>query len=153
MKTTMFTRNEDVKRTFYLLDATDIPVGRVASMAAYLLRGKHRPDYTPHIDNGDHVVIVNADKVALTGSKWDDKVYYRHSMFLGGLKETTARKMRETHPDRILHFAVKGMLPKNRLGNKLIKKLAVYAGSEHPHEAQNPTAIEISKDKHIIKIG
>ena len=149
MKETKFIRKEDATNNWYLLDAEGIPVGRLATMAALLLRGKHRPDYTPHIDMGDHVVVINADKVVFTGNKWQSQKYYRHSGYLGSLKEETASELLEKYPERIIEAAVKGMLPKNRLGRKLVKKLRVYAGPEHKHEAQNPAAIEVSEKKFI----
>ena len=149
MKETKFIRKEDATNNWYLLDAEGIPVGRLATMAALLLRGKHRPDYTPHIDMGDHVVVINADKVVFTGNKWQSQKYYRHSGYLGSLKEETASELPEKYPERIIEAAVKGMLPKNRLGRKLVKKLRVYAGPEHKHEAQNPAAIEVSEKKFI----
>ncbi|HPQ40821.1 MAG TPA: 50S ribosomal protein L13 [bacterium] len=149
MKTTKFIRKEDATNNWYLLDAENIPVGRLATMAAFLLRGKHRPDYTPHIDMGDHVVIINAEKVTFTGNKWQSQKYYRHSGYMGGLREETAEELRGKYPERIIEAAVKGMLPKNRLGRKLIKKLRVYAGSEHKHDAQIPAAIEVSEKKYI----
>ena len=149
MKETKFIRKEDATNNWYLLDAEGIPVGRLATMAALLLRGKHRPDYTPHIDMGDHVVVINADKVVFTGNKWQSQKYYRHSGYLGSLREETASELLEKYPERIIEAAVKGMLPKNRLGRKLVKKLRVYAGSEHKHEAQNPAAIEVSEKKFI----
>ncbi len=150
MKTTQFVRKEDVLETWYLLDATGVAVGRLSSLAANILRGKHRPDYTPNTDLGDHVVIINAEKIHFSGKKLDDKKYYRHTGYPGGLKETNARRLLENHPDRVLKYAVKGMLPKSKLGRKLLKKLKVYAGVDHPHEAQKPIAIEYNEEK-IIK--
>jgi len=149
MKTTKFVRKEDATDNWYLLDAEGIPVGRLATMAALLLRGKHRPDFTPHIDMGDHVIVVNASKVVFTGRKWESQKYYRHSGYLGSLRVETASELLEKKPERIIEAAIKGMLPKNRLGNKLMKKLRVFAGSEHIHEAQTPVAIEVSEDKFI----
>lgn len=149
MKETKFIRKEDATNNWYLLDAEGVPVGRLATMAAMLLRGKHRPDYTPHIDMGDHVVVINAEKVVFTGNKWQSQKYYRHSGYMGSLKEETASELLEKYPERIIQAAVKGMLPKNRLGRKLVKKLRVYTGAEHNHEAQNPAAIEISEKKFI----
>jgi large subunit ribosomal protein L13 len=121
-----------------VVDAQGAVLGRLASQVAARLRGKHKPLYTPHADMGDGVIVVNADKVTLSGRKWDLKTYFRHSGYIGGLKEITAKKLLEKKPEDLLRFAVRGMLPKNRLGRKLIKKLKVYAGSEHPHEAQKP---------------
>jgi len=128
-------------RKWVLVDAEEQVLGRLASQVAMRLRGKHLPHFTPHVDVGDFVVVINADKVRLTGDKWQQKVYHRHSGYMGGLKSTTARKMNQEHPERMIRLAVWGMLPKNRLGRKLIKKLKVYRGSEHPHEAQQPVKI------------
>lgn len=149
MKTTQFIRKEDATNNWYLLDAEGIPVGRLATMAALLLRGKHRPDFTPHIDMGDHVVVINASKVVFTGNKWQSQKYYRHSGYMGSLKEETAQDVLEKYPERIIEAAVKGMLPKNRLGRKLMKKIRVYSGSEHQQQAQSPVAIEVSEKKFI----
>ncbi|MGB3975383.1 MAG: 50S ribosomal protein L13 [bacterium] len=149
MKTTQFVRKEDATNNWYLLDAEGQTVGRLASMAALLLRGKHRPDYTPHVDMGDHVVIINAEKVVFTGDKWETKKYYRHSGYIGSLREETARELLDKYPERIVENAVKGMLPKTRLGRKLYGKLRVYAGPNHQHEAQMPVAIDVSEDKFI----
>lgn len=126
-----------------VVDAEGLVLGRLASTVAARLRGKHNPWYTPHVDCGDWVVVVNADKVVMTGRKWDQKRYYRHSGYMGGLKETTARKLRDTKPEDMVRFAVKGMLPKNRLGRKLFRKLKVYAGGEHPHGSQQPETLAI----------
>lgn len=131
------------KRKWILIDAEEQILGRLASKIAARLRGKHLPYFTPHVDVGDFVVVVNAEKVRLTGRKWDQKMYYRHSGYMGGLKATTAKKMRQEHPERLLYFAVKGMLPKNRLGRALIKKLKIYIGPEHPHEAQQLEKIQL----------
>lgn len=124
-----------------VVDAQGAVLGRLASTVATRLRGKHNPLYTPHVDTGDWVVVINADKVVLTGRKWDKKNYYRHSGYIGGLKTITAKKLLEKKPEDLVRFAVKGMLPKNRLGSKLFKKLKVYAGNEHPHSAQQPEAL------------
>ncbi len=126
-----------------VVDAEGMVLGRLASTVAARLRGKHNPWYTPHVDCGDWVVVVNADKVVMTGRKWDQKRYYRHSGYMGGLKETTARKLRDTKPEDMVRFAVKGMLPKNRLGRKLYRKLKVYAGNDHPHASQQPETLTI----------
>lgn len=131
------------RRKWILVNAEGQVLGRLASKIAARLRGKHLPDFTPHVDLGDFVVVINAEKVRLTGRKWDKKIYYRHSGYMGGLKATTAKKMREEHPERLIYYAVKGMLPKNRLGRKLLKKLKVYAGPEHPHEAQQPEPVQL----------
>ena len=144
MKNTYMQKKETVERKWYVIDATDKPLGRVATKAAHILRGKHKPTYTPHIDCGDNVIIINAKEVALTGNKLQDKKYYNHSGFPGGLRERTAEVMIEKYPEEMLERAVKGMLPHNRLGRAMGKKLFVYAGSEHKHEAQKPVAMEIN---------
>ncbi len=131
-------RKEDVDRKWYIIDAEGEVVGRLCSRIAHVLRGKHKPSYTPHVDNGDYVIVINADKVRFTGQKWVKKEYIRHSHYPGGQKVTTARQMRERFPERIIEHAVRGMLPKNRLGRQMFKKLFVYAGPEHPHAAQKP---------------
>lgn len=137
-KYTYSAKNSDNESKWWVVDAQGAVLGRLASQVAARLRGKHKPLYTPHADMGDGVIVVNADKVTLSGRKWDLKTYFRHSGYIGGLKEITAKKLLEKKPEDLLRFAVRGMLPKNRLGRKLIKKLKVYAGSEHPHEAQKP---------------
>jgi len=147
MKTTFMQSKETVTRNWYVLDAKDMPLGRVASKAAVLLRGKHKVTYTPHVDCGDYVIIVNADKVALTGNKLENKMYYDHSRYVGGLRERTAKEMREKYPVEMLERAVEGMLPHNRLGRQMYKKLFVYAGEEHPHTAQQPTKLELGGNK------
>ncbi|OAA31845.1 50S ribosomal protein L13 [Kosmotoga arenicorallina S304] len=134
-----------VERKWYLVDATDIPLGRLATRIALILSGKAKPTYTPHIDTGDFVVVVNAEKVRLTGKKLDQKKYYRHSGYPGGIKERSAREMLAKHPERVIKLAVKRMLPKTKLGDKMLKKLKVYAGPEHKHQAQKPEAIELVK--------
>ena len=143
MKTTFMQRKEDVVRDWYVIDAKDMPLGRVASKAATMLRGKHKATYTPHIDCGDNIIIINAEKVNLTGNKLDKKMYYNHSQYLGGLRERTARTMREEYPVEMVERAVKGMLPHNRLGRQMYKKLFVYAGSEHKQMAQKPEVLEV----------
>jgi large subunit ribosomal protein L13 len=140
---TFFAKSGDVERNWYLIDAEDKIVGKLAVRIADTLRGKNKPQFTPHVDTGDFVVVVNAEKIKFTGNKWQDKYYYRHSGYLGGLKSTNAKEVLEKHPERILMSAVKGMLPKNRLGRKLIKKLKIYKGCDHPHEAQNPQKLEV----------
>lgn len=135
----------EVERRWMLVDAQDEVLGRLASRIALVLRGKHKPVYTPHLDTGDFVVVVNIEKVAMTGRKWDQKVYYRHTKYPGGIRETSATRMRDEHPDRMLYLAVRGMLPKNRLGRAMIKKLKIYAGPEHPHAAQKPEPIVLTK--------
>ena len=147
MKDTYMESKENVKRTWYVIDAKDIALGRVASKAATILRGKHKVTYTPHVDCGDYVIIINADKVVLTGSKLDNKKYYDHSRYVGGLRERTAREMKENYPTEMVERAIKGMLPHNRLGRSMYKKLFVYAGEEHPHMAQTPKKLELGGSK------
>ena len=142
MKNTYMQKKEEVSRKWYVIDATDVVLGRLASKTAHILRGKHKPTYTPHIDCGDYVIIVNASKVALTGDKLDKKIYYNHSGYTGGLRERTARVMKESYPVEMVERSVKGMLPKGRLGRQMYKKLFVYAGEEHPHQAQQPTELK-----------
>jgi large subunit ribosomal protein L13 len=132
----------EVERDWFVVDAQDQTLGRLATRVATLLRGKHKPIYTPHVDCGDYVIVVNADKISVTGQKLDQKIYYRHSGYPGGLRQVTLRRRLETHPERVIESAVRGMLPKNRLGRKMFKMLKVYAGPEHPHEAQQPTSLE-----------
>jgi large subunit ribosomal protein L13 len=140
---TYYAKVGEVAREWVLIDATDQVLGRVASEAAQILKGKRKPQYTPHVDTGDFVVIVNADKIKVTGAKAATKVYYRHSGYPGGLKEETFAKAMERHPERVIEHAVKGMLPKNTLGRAMGKKLKVYAGPDHPHKAQNPREIRL----------
>ena len=144
MKTFM-QRKEDVTRNWYVIDAKDVALGRVASKAAVMLRGKHKATYTPHVDCGDNIIIINASEVLLTGNKLDQKIYYDHSRYVGGLRERTAKTMKKDYPVEMVERAVKGMLPKNRLGRQMYKKLFVYAGSEHPHAAQMPKLIEVGR--------
>lgn len=136
-------KKETVERKWYVIDAEGKSLGRVASLAATYLRGKHKPTYTPHIDCGDNIIIVNAEKVNLTGNKLNDKMYYNHSQYLGGLRERTAKEMKEKYPVEMVERAVKGMLPHNRLGRQMYKKLFVYTGSEHKHAAQKPEMLEL----------
>ncbi|MBU50575.1 MAG: 50S ribosomal protein L13 [Deltaproteobacteria bacterium] len=131
------------ERKWFLFDVNGKVLGRQATEIASILRGKHKPEYTPFLDCGDFVVVVNAEKVELTGRKWDQKVYYRHSNYPGGIKEMTAREMNEKRPERMLYLAVKNMLPKGSLGRQMLKKLKIYAGEEHPHQAQNPEPVEL----------
>ena len=140
--TTYSAKRSDNSEKWYVVDAEGAVLGRLATQIASRLRGKHNPMFTPHADTGDWVIVVNADKVTLTGRKWDQKMYHRHSGYIGGLKSITARKLKEKRPEDLIRFAVKGMLPKNRLGRKLFKKLKVYSGPEHPHAAQQPEALE-----------
>ena len=140
---TYVTKEQEVDKKWFLVDAQDKTLGRLATQIAVRLRGKHKPIFSPYLDAGDYVVVVNAEKVAMTGRKWQNKVYYRHSGYVGGLKETSAREMREKKPEAILRHAVRGMLPKNSLGRRQLKKLKIYAGPEHPHRAQEPEKLEI----------
>lgn len=135
----------DVERQWYVIDATDVVLGRLASHVATLLRGKHKPIFAPHVDTGDFVIVINAEKVALSGKKLEQKKAYRHSGYPGGLRSMTYGELMEKRPDRAVEKAVKGMLPKNSLGRKMAKKLKVYAGSEHPHQAQQPVPFEITQ--------
>ncbi|MBR3230324.1 MAG: 50S ribosomal protein L13 [Bacilli bacterium] len=136
-------RKEDVQRDWYVIDADGLTLGRLASKAANVLRGKHKPTYTPHVDGGDYVIIVNAEKVVLTGNKLNDKIYYNHSRYTGGLRERTAKEMVEKYPVEMVERAVKGMLPKGRLGRQMYKKLFVYEGENHPHSAQKPKELKV----------
>lgn len=142
MKTFM-QRKEDVQRDWYVIDADGQTLGRLASKVANVLRGKHKPTYTPHVDGGDYVIIVNAEKVVLTGNKLNDKIYYNHSRYTGGLRERTAKEMVEKYPVEMVERAVKGMLPKGRLGRQMYKKLFVYEGENHPHSAQMPKELKV----------
>lgn len=141
---TVSVRAEDVRRDWLLVDAENQTLGRLATEVASRLRGKHKPEFTPHVDTGDYIIVVNADKIRVTGNKEEGKKYYRHSGFPGGIKETSLGKMRESYPERIIEKAVKGMLPKNPLGRAMYRKLKVYAGSEHPHAAQQPKVLELN---------
>ncbi len=134
---------EDIERQWVVIDAQDQVLGRLATRIAHILRGKHKPVFTTHVDTGDFVIIVNAEKIRLTGNKLDGKIYYRHSGYPGGIKGMTAREMLERKPEQVIKSAVKGMLPKNRLGSGMIRKPKVYAGPDHPHEAQRPEKLEI----------
>ena len=140
---TQFPSAKSIERVWHVVDAEDQVLGRVATKVANLLMGKHKPTYTPFLDTGDHVIVINAAKVRMTGAKEDQKFYRRHSGYPGGLKETSARKMRATYPERIVELAVWGMLPKSKLGKHMYKKLKVYGGGQHPHEAQRPVALEV----------
>lgn len=143
MKTTYMAKAADIDRKWYVIDAEGKTLGRLAAEVAKILRGKHKPTFTPHVDTGDHVIIVNAEKVALTGKKLVQKTYFRHSGYVGGTTFTTAGKMLADKPERVLELAIKGMLPKNTLGRQMYRKLNVYAGPEHPHAAQKPEKLEI----------
>ena len=140
---TVSMRAQDVQRSWYVVDAENRTLGRLASAIAHRLRGKHKPEYTPHVDTGDYIVVVNAAKVRVTGNKETDKIYYRHSGYPGGIRSTSLNRMRQTHPERIVEKAVKGMLPRNPLGRAMYRKLKVYAGPDHPHAAQQPQPMEI----------
>ncbi|NLO80048.1 MAG: 50S ribosomal protein L13 [Xanthomonadaceae bacterium] len=140
---TFSAKQADIKRDWYVVDATGKTLGRLASEIARRLRGKHKPEYTPHVDTGDYIIVVNAEKVKVTGRKATDKVYYSHSGWIGGLKSITFEKLIDKAPERVIEYAVKGMLPKNRLGRAMFKKLKVYAGPDHRHEAQQPKPLEI----------
>lgn len=135
-------KKETVTRNWYVIDATDMTLGRLATQVASILRGKHKPTYTPNVDCGDFVIVVNAEKVNLTGKKLDQKIYYNHSGYPGGLRERSARVMKEKYPVEMVERAIKGMLPHTRLGNQMYRKLFVYAGAEHPHAAQQPVELE-----------
>lgn len=143
LQKTFTPRPDDIDRAWWLVDATDLPLGRLASEVASLLRGKHKPTFAPHMDMGDYVVVVNAAKVAVTGAKADQKTYFRHSGYPGGLTETSFRDLLEKHPERIVEKAVKGMLPKNRLGRAMGRKLKVYPGPDHAHAGQNPQPLTL----------
>ena len=140
---TYSTKPEDIEREWWIVDAEGKTLGRLASEVARILRGKHKPYYAPHLDCGDYVIVINAEKIHVTGRKLDNKIYYRHSGYPGGLKRMTLREMLQRRPTRVIRKAVWGMLPHNRLGRRMIKKLKVYAGAEHPHQAQKPKPLEI----------
>ena len=140
---TVSMRAQDVERSWYVVNAENRTLGRLASAIAHRLRGKHKPEYTPHVDTGDYIIVVNAAKVRVTGNKETGKIYHRHSGYPGGIKSTSLNRLRQTHPERIIEKAVKGMLPRNPLGRAMFRKLKVYAGPEHPHAAQQPHPIEI----------
>jgi large subunit ribosomal protein L13 len=142
MKTYM-ANETTIERKWFVIDANGLRLGRLASEVASVLRGKHKPTFTPHVDCGDYVVILNAEKIELTGNKWEDKKYYSHSQYRGGLRTRTAKEMMADRPERMVELAIKGMLPKGRLGDQMYRKLFVYAGSEHPHAAQQPAVMEL----------
>lgn len=144
MKNSYMQKNEEVIHNWYVIDAEGLPLGRIATKAAHVLRGKHKVTFTPHIDCGDNVIIINASKVNLTGDKLDKKVYYNHSGYTGGLRERSARVMRDSYPVEMVERAVKGMLPNGRLGRQMYKKLFVYAEGKHPHAAQQPVELKIN---------
>ncbi|MDF0727544.1 50S ribosomal protein L13 [Cytobacillus sp. S13-E01] len=143
MRTTFMANANNIERKWYVVDAEGQTLGRLASEVAAILRGKNKPTFTPNVDTGDNVIIINAEKIELTGKKLTDKIYYRHSQFPGGLKSRTALEMRTNYPEKMLELAIKGMLPKNSLGRQTFKKLHVYSGSEHPHTAQQPEVYEL----------
>ncbi len=143
MNTTYSAKKEDAQRAWFVVDAEGQTLGKLAVKVANVLRGKHRPTFTPHVDTGDFVVVINAEKIQVSGKKRDQKLYRHHTGFPGGLKTRTFRQMQEKHPERIIKKAVKGMLPHTRLGNQQIKKLKIYAGAEHPHQAQQPQPLTI----------
>ncbi|UJF33711.1 50S ribosomal protein L13 [Paenibacillus hexagrammi] len=138
MRTTYMAKPNEVERKWYIVDAAGQTLGRLASEVASIIRGKHKPEFTPHVDTGDFVIVINASQIQLTGKKMQNKKYYRHSLYPGGLKVTSAQDLLNSRPDRMIEFAVHGMLPKNRLGDSLKTKLKVYGGTEHPHQAQQP---------------
>jgi len=140
---TISAKSHEVKRDWFVVDASDKVLGRLAADIAHRLRGKHKPEYTPHVDTGDYIVVVNAEKVAVTGNKANAKVYYHHTQHPGGIKAISFRDMMDNHPTRVIEKAVKGMLPKNKLGRAMFAKLKVYAGEEHAHTAQQPKALEL----------
>ncbi|CUS05343.2 50S ribosomal subunit protein L13 [Candidatus Promineifilum breve] len=140
---TYVTKPADIERAWYIVDAEGQTLGRLASHVATILRGKHKPIYSPAVDCGDFVIVLNADKIAVTGRRLEQKKYYRHSLYIGGLKEISLRDQLQKHPERVIESAVRGMLPKNALGRKMFKKLKVYTGNEHPHAAQQPQLMEL----------
>ncbi|HLS81044.1 MAG TPA: 50S ribosomal protein L13 [Steroidobacter sp.] len=140
---TVFANAAAVRRDWYVVDATDKTLGRLASQVAFRLRGKHKAAYTPHVDTGDHIVVINAEKIRVTGRKMTDKFYHHHTGYLGNLKSISLEKLLDKRPERVIEFAVKGMLPKNSLGRKMFKKLHVFAGPKHPHTAQQPQSLQI----------
>lgn len=144
MKTTISAKPSTITKKWYLIDATDLVLGRVASQIAKILRGKHKTSYTPHMDCGDYVVVINAEKVQLTGNKLQNKMYHRHTGYIGGIKSVSAGRLMETHPERVLYKAVERMISRNKLGRAQMTNLRVYAGAEHPHAAQNPEVLDIA---------
>ncbi len=143
MKTTISAKPDEVKRQWYVIDADGKTLGRVATEVAHRLRGKHKPIYTPHVDTGDYIIIVNAAKIRVTGNKARDKMYYRHTGYIGNLKSISFEKLQQKSPEKVIEIAVKGMLPKNPLGRQMFRKLRVFAGNEHTHQAQQPQPLEI----------
>ena len=147
MSTTYMAKPQDIKRSWYIIDAAGRPLGKVATEAARLLRGKHKPEFTPHIDTGDHVIVLNAEKVVLTGRKLEQKFYYRHSGYPGGLKKVDYATLLDKQPEKAIYLAVRGMLPHNRLGRAMLKKLRVYRNNQHSHQAQQPQAWGAGSDE------
>lgn len=145
MMKTFSANAQNVKRSWYLIDATNKTLGRLASEIAVRLRGKHKPEFTPHVDTGDYIIVVNAEKIRVTGRKMENKIYHRHTGYPGGIKDMPLQDMLRKHPGRVLEIAVKGMLPKNRLGRQMYRKLKVYAGADHDHQAQQPEILEIQE--------
>jgi len=143
MKTTVFAKSGSVRGDWFVVDASDKTLGRLATLIAHRLKGKHKADYSPHVDMGDHIVVLNAEKIHVTGRKLTDKFYYHHTGYIGGIKSIQLEKLLKEHPERVLEIAVKGMLPKNILGRRMFRKLHVFAGTEHPHAAQQPKPLEI----------
>ena len=141
MQTTYMANPDKIERKWYVVDASGCTLGRMASAVASILRGKNKPQFTPHVDTGDYVIIVNADKIKVTGRKLDDKIYYNHSKYVGGMKETTLRELQAKKPEKVIELAIKGMLPKGPLGRQMYRKLFVYAGPEHKHAAQKPEVL------------
>jgi len=141
--TTVFAHPETVRRDWYVVDASGKTLGRLATQLATHLRGKHKPEYTPHVDTGDNIIVLNAEKIRVTGDKLMNKIYYWHTGAIGGIKSRSLEKMLEQHPERVIELAVKGMLPKNTLGRKMFKKLHVFSGEKHPHTAQQPKPLEV----------
>ncbi len=142
---TFSAKADEIKREWFVIDAENVILGRMATEIARRLRGKHKPEFTPHVDTGDYIVVINAEKLAVTGNKMKNKIYYKHTGYVGNLKSITLEKQLQKHPEVVIETAVKGMLPKNSLGRTMYRKLKVYAGSEHPHEAQQPTKLEIGR--------
>ncbi len=143
MRTTYIAKEADIVKKWYVVDATDLTLGRLSTEIANILRGKNKPQYAPNVDMGDYVIVINAEKIAVSGKKLTQKMYHHHTGYMGGLKTVRLDKMLETHPERVIEHAVKGMLPKNALGRKMFGKLHVYAGAEHPHAAQKPEVLEL----------
>jgi large subunit ribosomal protein L13 len=143
MKTTVFAKSDSVRGDWFVVDASDKTLGRLATQIAHHLRGKHKAIYSPHVDMGDHIVVLNAEKIHVTGRKLSDKIYYHHTGYIGGIKSIALEKLLKEHPERVIEIAVKGMLPKNTLGRSMFRKLHVFAGAEHPHQAQQPKPLAI----------